>query len=76
MRVADRPADISTRRPAKGIPVVDTPHPVFLEIIERRSGSPDGSLGSELVVPNEVRLNGQPLAMPQGRPIDAQYEEA
>jgi hypothetical protein len=47
----------------------DTPQAAFLEIIERRRGKPDGTLGDDIVVPTEVRLNGQLLAMPAGSPV-------
>lgn len=45
------------------------PQGAFLEVIERRRGKPDGSLSDDLVVPTEVRLNGQLLALPANYPI-------
>lgn len=47
----------------------DAPQAAVLEIVERRRGKPDGTIGDELVVPTEVRLNGQLLLTPTGDPI-------
>lgn len=47
----------------------NTPQAAVLEITERRRGKPGGTLGDELVVPTEVRLNGQLLATPRDYPV-------
>lgn len=39
-----------------------------VEIVERRN-PPTGDLADELVVPNEVRINGQPLMCPADHPV-------
>lgn len=41
----------------------------LIEIVERRKKPAEDSLGASVVVPNEVRINGQQIAMPQGAPI-------
>lgn len=45
------------------------PQAAVLEIIERRRGKPDGTVGDELVVPTEVRINGQLLLTPSDEPV-------
>jgi phosphoglycolate phosphatase-like HAD superfamily hydrolase len=40
-----------------------------IEIVERRKQPAADSVGASIVVPNEVRINGQRIAIPQGEPI-------
>jgi hypothetical protein len=40
-----------------------------IEIVERRKKPERDSLGASICVPNEVRINGQKIAIPQGEPI-------
>ncbi len=40
-----------------------------VEIVERRRKPDEDSLGASICVPNEVRLNGQVIAIPQDQPI-------
>jgi hypothetical protein len=44
-------------------------HGAFIEIVERRKRPDHGTFGAELVVPNEVRINGQRIAIPSDEPI-------
>lgn len=45
------------------------PEAAVIEIIERRHGRPDGSLGDEIVVPTEVRINGTTVLTPADSPV-------
>lgn len=42
------------------------PEGMFLEIVERR---PPGQADPEAIVPNQVRINGIPLLVPDGQSI-------
>lgn len=46
----------------------DQPRGAVLEIIERRKVPIDG-MGGDIIVPTEIRMNGQKLLMPKGHPI-------
>ncbi|WTW93633.1 hypothetical protein OG216_09700 [Streptomycetaceae bacterium NBC_01309] len=52
-----------------------TPHGPFaaqgavVEIIEKRSGPVDDSWDNSVIVPNEIRINGQPLLAPRDKPV-------
>lgn len=45
------------------------PRGANIEIIERRKKPEPGAKDWGIVVPNEVRINGQLIAMPQGQPV-------
>lgn len=50
--------------------MADFPKPVVLEVVERRDQPAEpGSVEEALVIPNEVRINGQPLWMDENDPI-------
>ncbi len=42
---------------------------VAIEIVERRRKPDTDSVGASIVVPNEVRINGQRILVPEGEPI-------
>ncbi len=46
-----------------------TDRAAVIEIVERRKKPSDDSLSASVVVPNEVRVNGQKILIPQGAPI-------
>jgi len=47
---------------------METPRGAVIEIVEkRRSTSP--SPGGDVVIPNEIRINGQPLLCPAESPV-------
>jgi hypothetical protein len=50
-------------------PVETAPQAAVLEILERRSGTPSGGIGDEIVAPTEVWLNGVRLLTPNDSPI-------
>jgi hypothetical protein len=45
------------------------PAGAVIEVVERRTAPPDGSVGDEVIVPDEIRINGQPLLIPTGVPV-------
>lgn len=46
----------------------EQPQGAVIEIVEKRSACQSGP-HSDLIVPNEVRINGQALLMPKGAPV-------
>lgn len=48
---------------------MSAPEDAVIEIVERRHGKPNGSVGDELVVPTEVRINGTTLLTPTDHPV-------
>lgn len=44
------------------------PQGAVVEIIEHRRGEPNGSIGDEIVVPTEIRINGTPMLIPRDFP--------
>jgi hypothetical protein len=45
------------------------PTGAVIEVVERRNTPPDGSVGDDVIVPDEIRINGQPLLIPTGVPV-------
>jgi hypothetical protein len=45
------------------------PEAAVIEIIERRHGQPNGTVGDEIVVPTEIRINGTRLLTPSDHPV-------
>jgi hypothetical protein len=48
---------------------MSAPEAAVIEIIERRHGKPTGSVGDEIVVPTEIRINGTKLLTPNDHPV-------
>lgn len=47
----------------------DVARAALIEIVETGAPVDDGSLGASVIVPNEVRINGQPLLCSEAHPI-------
>lgn len=53
----------------------DSPHGRYMargaliEIIEKRATTSDATAGDSVIVPNEIRINGQPLLAPDDKPV-------
>lgn len=45
-----------------------TPTAAVIEIIERGKTT-DGTLGGSVIIPNEIRINGYPVATPADKPV-------
>ena len=67
------PRDDGPFRPADHLdklfaPVADVPAAALIEIVERNR-STDDTPGGSVIVPNEVRINGIPLLVPDGESV-------
>jgi hypothetical protein len=52
----------------KGTGKTQPPTGAVIELIER-DRTPDDTTGGSVVIPNEVRINGQPVLVPDDKPI-------
>jgi len=47
---------------------MDKPRGAVIEIVERRR-KPAAPPGGDIIIPNEIRINGQPLLAPKDHPV-------
>ena len=48
---------------------METPRGAVIEIIEKRRTPNSPPPGGDVIIPNEIRINGQPLLTPKDHPV-------
>ncbi|WP_460307737.1 hypothetical protein, partial [Actinocorallia aurea] len=61
--------DTGSARTLEAKPDPSEPRGAIIEIIQKRRGRPTGDLSEEVIVPSDVRLNGQSILTPYDSPV-------